>query len=184
MVAQQASTVGSFVVRSEAAATYHAQAASMDFLATQKSILNSAVAAAGAAYKSAADIPLIGWLIAPAAAAAAFAGVEAFGAQASAERGYDIPRGLSPMTQLHPEEMVLPASIANPVRAMANAANFNEPSGVGGAGGGDTHYHQHDWHIEALDGTSVRRVLQNNRSDHEAAIEDLVRHRNGRGFGG
>jgi hypothetical protein len=58
---------------------------------------------------------------------------EAFsaGLVASAAGGYDIPAGVNPVTQLHAEEMVLPAGLANAVRGMA--ANGNS-----GAGGGHT----------------------------------------------
>ncbi|QZA80864.1 phage tail length tape measure family protein [Deefgea piscis] len=36
----------------------------------------------------------------------------------SASRGFDIPSGVNPLTQLHEEEVVLPAYIANPMRDM------------------------------------------------------------------
>jgi len=53
----------------------------------------------------------------------------------SAAGGFDIPAGLNPLTQLHEQEMVLPASIANPLRA-------NLASGAGNSGGGTTNnYH-------------------------------------------
>ena len=58
-----------------------------------------AVTAAKGAYAAVASIPYIGPFIAPLAAAAAFAGVEAFG---SAEGGWDVPPGVSPIAQLHP----------------------------------------------------------------------------------
>jgi hypothetical protein len=41
----------------------------------------------------------------------------------SAWGGYDIPSGLNPVVQAHAEEMILPASIANPLREMVN--NYN-----------------------------------------------------------
>jgi hypothetical protein len=51
----------------------------------------------------------------------------------SAAGGFDIPAGLNPLTQLHEQEMVLPASIANPLRANLAAG--------GGSGGDTNHYH-------------------------------------------
>lgn len=58
----------------------------------------------------------------------------AFGAQmaalASAAGGFDIPSGINPLTQLHAQEMVLPAPLANSVREMTQGG------GGGGSGGG------------------------------------------------
>ncbi len=68
---------------------------------------SDAASAAQGAYASASHIPLIGWIIAPVAAAAAFSGVEAFG---SAAGGWDIaPAAVRPLLLLHPREMVLPS---------------------------------------------------------------------------
>lgn len=80
---------------------------------------NAAEAASGAA-ASQASIPFVG----PALAAGAFAVVMAMvlGARSqikSAAGGYDIPSGLNPVTQLHAEEMVLPAEHANTIREMS-----------------------------------------------------------------
>lgn len=89
-------------------------------------IRKDAGAAAGAAYKAIVGIPYVGPFLAPAAAAVAYAGVLAFD---SAEGGYDVPRGLNPMTQLHEREMVLPRQQADVIRNMAD-------QGAGGAAGG------------------------------------------------
>jgi hypothetical protein len=91
---------------------------------------NAAEAASGAA-ASQASIPFVG----PGLAIAAFAGMMALvmGAMSrirSAAGGYDIPRGLNPMTQLHEQEMVLPKSIANPLREML--ASGGQGHGQGG----------------------------------------------------
>lgn len=81
---------------------------------------NAAEAASGAA-ASQAPIPIIG----PGLAIAAFAGVMAMvmgamGSIKSASQGFDIPSGVNPLTQLHEEEMVLPAPLANGVRDMVS----------------------------------------------------------------
>ena len=68
---------------------------------------NAAGAGAGAA-ASQASIPIVGPGLALAAMAAVFAAVMALSSRKSAARGYDIPKGLNPVTQLHEEEMVLP----------------------------------------------------------------------------
>jgi TP901 family phage tail tape measure protein len=50
----------------------------------------------------------------------------------AAPHGFDVPPGLSPVTQLHPEEMVLPADLANRVRG------FTERGASSSSGGGHT----------------------------------------------
>ncbi len=93
--------------------------------------------------ESQAGIPIVG----PALAAAAFAAMVAMVMGAgkgggssttttripSASGGFDIPRGLNPMTQLHEEEMVLPAHIANPLRdSLAQGSADAQGAGQGG----------------------------------------------------
>lgn len=70
--------------------------------------------AGGVASMAAAPFPIN--LMAPLFGAAMAATAMSYGALASASGGFDIPSGLNPLTQLHQEEMVLPASIANPLR--------------------------------------------------------------------
>ncbi len=79
---------------------------------------NAAEAGSGAA-ASQASIPYVGPVLALAAMAAIFAAVMSLGSKKSAAGGYDIPKGVNPMTQLHEEEMVLPSPLANAVRRMA-----------------------------------------------------------------
>lgn len=81
----------------------------------------SAASAAIKAYDSLASIPYVGPFLGAAAAAAALAygavqvrTIE--GQQYSAAGGFDIPSGVNPVTQLHQNEMVLPAWIAGPLR--------------------------------------------------------------------
>lgn len=87
-------------------------------------IYGDAKKSASGAYSAVAGIPYVGPFLAPAAAAAAFAGTMAF---ASAEGGYDIPGGVNPVIQAHAREMVLPEKQADVIRGMAD--------GGGGAGG-------------------------------------------------
>lgn len=111
--------------------------------------------AAGNAYQSAADIPVVGWILAPAAAAAAFAATAAF-----AEQGYDIPKGVNPMVQAHQEEMILPKPLANTVRYMAQAGadgmdGKNGQNGLmGGKNGGGIQFH-----ISTLDSKNFQQML-------------------------
>ena len=108
--------------------------------------VNAAEAASGAA-AAVAPTPFIG----PGLAAAAFAGTMALvlGAKSlfSASGGFDVPAGANPLTQLHANEMVLPAHIANPLRDSLS----------GGGVGGDTHLHVH-----AVDSQSVERLFRDN----------------------
>lgn len=92
---------------------------------------NAAKAGSGAA-SSQASIPYIGPILALAAMATVFAAVSGMSAKVpSASRGFDIPSGLNPLTQLHEQEMVLPAHIANPLReSLAEGGG-----GVAGGGG-------------------------------------------------
>lgn len=65
---------------------------------------------------------------APAFGAAMAASAASFSGVAAAERGFDVPAGVTPLTLLHPREMVLPAGIADQVRDAAGgggrAASF------------------------------------------------------------
>lgn len=115
---------------------------------------NAAVAASGA-YAATAMIPIIGPGLAPAAAATALAGAMSFLPLAMASKGFDVPSGVNPLTQLHEQEMVLPKNLANPLRAMlksprssplagdAASAGYNAANNNGGYSGGDVHYHDH-----------------------------------------
>lgn len=83
-------------------------------------IMSNAAVAGSAAYASTAAIPVVGPGLAPDAAAAAYAGASSFGVELAAEKGFDVPAGMNPVTQLHQKEMVLPASQADVIRNMAN----------------------------------------------------------------
>ena len=120
---------------------------------------NAAVAASGAA-ASVAAIPFYGWAMAAPVAASTFAATQAWvGAALSAARGYDIPRGVNPITQLHQEEMVLPAHLANLLR---------EQLTEGGGMGGDAHLHVHAAYLD-------RRALERMFSDNGPALAKALR---------
>lgn len=82
---------------------------------------NAAVGASGA-FASIAAIPVVGPFMAPMIAAGVMAAIMGFGSLISARGGADIGPGVNPMAQLHEEEMVLPAHIANPLRSMLSGA--------------------------------------------------------------
>lgn len=120
-----------------------------------KTIMINAWTAMAGAYAALAAIPVVGPVIAPAAAAAVFAAVVGMaGKIRSAAGGYDIPRGVNPMTQLHAEEMVLPAKYANLLRGMAD--------GRGGGNGESTPapVFAPNITVQALDSRDVERALK------------------------
>lgn len=127
----------------EAARTGIQTAGAATGLATQAStgltgIMNNAYKAAAGAYASASEIYGIGWLLAPIAAAAAFTAVAAFGGGlASAAGGWgEVDR--DQLAMVHKREMILPAPIADTVRAMAGSTlpPFALPSLAGYSMGG------------------------------------------------
>lgn len=80
---------------------------------------SAAKAGAGAA-ESQASIPYVGPILAIAAMAAIMAAVMGLGGSIkSARGGFDIPAGVNPITQLHAEEMVLPAEHAKTIRQLS-----------------------------------------------------------------
>lgn len=152
---------------------------------------NAAVAGSGA-YAATAAIPFIGPALAPAAAATAFAGAMSFAPLASAFGGqWEVPHD-GQLTELHKNEMVLPAWAASPLRSMisggystgvtgigAPAANQNSPSPANDSGsGGDTHFHYHDHsgtmtpgQIHANRGAIAKAVKTAHREGHFAGFK-------------
>lgn len=122
--------------------------------------------AAGAAASSVAGIPIVGPALAAAAYAETFAMVMSGLAVASASKGFDIPHGLNPLTQLHEEEMVLPKVHANTIRRLG------EGGGEGGAtdSGGDVHLH-----LQAYDSRDARRFLLDNKRALADALKSAKR---------
>lgn len=115
---------------------------------------NAAEGATGAA-ASQASIPIVGPELALAAMASTFAAISSFGmTMASASQGYDIPKGLNPLTQLHEEEMVLPQKYANVIRGFAASGQSSDsaPSDGGAV----------NVHINTMDVKGVRDWLKSN----------------------
>jgi len=135
-----------------------------------KNIAVSAYQAAAGAYQALVGIPYVGPFLAPAAAGVALAAVLALGSRiASASGGYDIPSNVNPITQLHQEEMVLPAQHANTIRKMGEMIAQG-----GGTGGGSSN----TYHISALDAKSFRQFLRKNQGPLGSTLGEMAR--NGR----
>ena len=134
-------------------------------VATNEVMAQSAAGLAAVnAMASVAEIPIVGWAMAPEVGAGVYAVAQGFAATAAASGGYDIPRGVNPVTQLHQEEMVLPAHLANPLRDSL-------ASGGGAAGGGDVHLHVH-----TMDVKGVRDWMKKNASSVIVpAVRDINR---------
>ncbi len=143
----------------------------IDALASLKQIGNAAATAAGKAYAAMAGIPPAPlWGIA--AGAAAFAGVMAFRGLVSAAGGFDIPTGVNPIAQLHAQEMVLPARLANPMRDML--ASYGAGALPIAPAAGDTHLHYAPT-INAPDGQSLSQMLLEQSSDFLAFVQTAIR---------
>ena len=103
-------------------------------------IANNASTAASGAYAAVAGIPYVGPVLAPIAAAAAFAGVMAFDV-ISAEGGMgNVPYDNMPAL-LHAKEMVLPAPVATMVRDMSanhSGSSFSGSTASSGGSGGSS----------------------------------------------
>jgi len=174
-----------------------------------KQVIRDAKQAASGAYKAVVGIPVVGPILAPIAAAAAFAGVVAF----SAEDGWDVPggggagidgRGGRPAI-IHPHEMVLPAQIADSVRALpgglaaaasvtaslqgasASVADINTGAlsspRIGGGSGQPGSRRQRggggggttNVTIRAMDARSFERFAKNNPAAFGTAVKHYVR---------
>lgn len=133
--------------------------------AARTQVASNAAVAGAAAFASIAAIPIVGPALAPAAALAASAGAMSFQAMIpAAAKGFDIPFGSNPLTQLHQREMVLPADIADPMREGL--------AGGRGMGSGDT------FNITAMDPRSFSAYLK----DNAGVLADAIRHTGRRGF--
>lgn len=140
--------------------------------ATAGAQITAAGAVAGAnAAASAAQTPFIGWSIAIPAGLAVLAAVMALkGRIGSAAGGWDLPSGLNPVAQLHANEMVLPAHLADRIR------NITEPGG----GGQQAPAFAPTFHITALDARGVEQVLRDNNSAVGKAVREYARNLGGK----
>lgn len=171
-----ASTAGTTVRTTEDTAANSAALIATKAAATSNAASWAAVAAV-AASASVAAIPLVGWQMAPEVAAATYANGMVYAALASAAGGWgQVPQD-GMMTELHKDEMVLPASIATPLR-QSLASPQSAAVGQGqGQGGGATHFHFAPT-VSAVDATGVDQLLQ----QHQDIFIKNVRnwHRNGK----
>ncbi|WP_217433737.1 hypothetical protein, partial [Caulobacter sp. S45] len=105
--------------------------------------------------------PVVGPVLAPAAAATALASVLEFGGQVvSAAGGWGQVPYDGALASLHKDEMVLPSTLASPLRSALGDGSGPSFAGAGASGGtGATHHH---WNIQALDAQSFARMARSN----------------------
>lgn len=134
---QTAATVAGDTTRTASGWLAATQSVMANAWAAVKNIAMKAWEVAAGVYAAIASIPYVGPFLAPVMAIAATGVVLGFAANiASASGGYDIPAGLDPITQLHAQEMVLPAKHANVIRNLADGGQ-----GGGGSDSGPIHIH-------------------------------------------
>lgn len=124
----------------------------------------NATSAAGGAYKAMAGVPYIGPALGAAAAAAAFAGVMAFGLPSAAGGWGEVPN--DGLAMIHKKEMVLPANLADKVRNMSDTPLTSAPNNT---------YH---FNISAIDGHSVKDMFMKNGGSIMKAINAQSRNLN------
>jgi hypothetical protein len=139
---------------------------------TIKDVFQSAKKGAARAYASVSDIPIIGPALAPIAAAAAFAGIMAFGSMASAAGGWgQVPE--DQIAQVHKDEMILPAPIAGGLRSVISSMQFSPGTGSAGPTSQPTVHHAE--YYSAIDGQSVRRMVRDNRKSFAKEMKRAMR---------
>lgn len=161
----QATVVGS-AVRQSAEQAGHKQGLAASAASAIKEIANSAYVTMANVYRSVSAIPYVGWILAPIAAIAAGAAVLAFGGSiASAAGGWEVPK--DQMAQLHKDEMVLPANLAQGFKSMITG-------GGSPGGGGGNQFHTH-YHVAAMDAGGVKKFLRKHGAEHAAALSEQAR---------
>ena len=159
-----AATAAGESARTGIVASSAATGAALKKAAAATEISGDAGRAAAGAYAAVAGIPIIGPIIAPAAAAVAFGAVEAFG---SFDQGsWQLPGNM--LAQVHRGEMIVPAA-ATP---WAQALMSNAASGGGGSGGGPPNV---SLHVSSVDAASTRDWFMRNSHHVVSALNEAVR---------
>ena len=122
--AQTGAVVAGGQARVAATQTAAAEGAAIQSEIQSRSIMADAAKAFSGVYASVASIPYVGWILAPVAAAAAFAAVSAYEGMASFDAGaWEVPHDMA--ASIHQGEMVVPASHAEAMRnAVSASAGF------------------------------------------------------------
>jgi hypothetical protein len=124
-------------------------------------IAASASAGAAAAGASVAQDGPYGWMMVPAVAAETFSELMSFQASVVAAQGYEVPSYASPIAQLHPREVVLPANISEGLKRMIAM----------GAGGAQNNY----INIQSTDAKSVKQLFMEHKGSLASALRSHAR---------
>lgn len=135
------------------------QGMSKDVAAGSAQIMNDAYKAAAGTYQSVAQIPYVGWILAPLAAAGAFAAVAAFDVLSAEGGAWEVGGGLA---VLHEKESVIPAAVASPMREFFEDGNGNRQGAAQVAPNVTLA-------ISAVDGQSVQRLLRKRTIERQIA---------------
>jgi hypothetical protein len=125
-----------------------------------KQIMIDAKQAAAGAYSAVSGIPVIGPLLAPEAAAAAFAATMAFG---SFDRGGMAEE--SGLAMIHQSEIIMPPSVAGAFKTMAEGGGF----------GGNHSISISQGPVQALDARGVDKVLMRRNAEVARVVQRMVR---------
>ncbi len=137
--------------------------------AAKSNIFANAAQAATGAMASAAQIPYVGWILAPIEGAAIYAAALAYGSGlASAAGGYDIPAGVNPVVQAHAREMILPAPESEVIRGLARRGG-----GSNGASAGDTHNYRGNLSISGISDSSLSNLVKSS-SGRRALFDSMA----------
>ena len=131
----------------ESTAAAETNAAELAVINVGKATSNTAEGATAVAAGAAEVSGVYGLITGPAAAAAYFGIMSPYIAAAAASGGFDIPAGTNPITQLHAQEMVLPAHLAEKVRGMTS-------------GGGSTNISIHALDTKSFMSREGRKVIK------------------------
>ncbi len=131
-------------------------------------VAGDAERAAAGAYAALAGVPIIGPIIAPAAAAVAFAGVEAFGSFDSG--AWSLPQDM--LIGAHQGEMIIPqrGGLADEFRGLAS----NMRSGAGGGASISANVAP-QFHFHSMDSSTIANTLRANGGTIAKAVNQAVR---------
>lgn len=168
---QTGATVAGNATRTASELVAHTTGLAIHATATLAHIAMDAARAAAGAYAAIAGIPIIGPVLAPIAAGVALAAVVKLGqSMFSAEGGWGEVPADGMQTVLHRKEMVLPASIATPLRAMIGGGQA--PGGAVGSGGSSPNI---TFNVSAIDGPSTMNWLRQNKDKIATVLRDARR---------
>ena len=162
--AQTSATIAGNTARLTSTASASAAGKAIHSATAGKSVISDAAQAFSGTYASVSKIPYVGWILAPIAAAGAFAAVAGYESLASLDVGaWNVPRDM--VANIHAGETVLPVPFAQAFRSAAAGGDEE------GGGSGDTHNHY--WNVNTPDAASFKKMIS--QLGHRDAIVGVLR---------